>query len=70
MGALLIQPSQIVRRVSADLPHAFSPKLEDHEIIMHNVGFRPERSSGLRVERETLKRQQVVHAYGTFALDP
>lgn len=53
-----------MRRVHTDLPHIFPPKLSDYEIVGHNVGIRPARKTGLRVEKEVLEGQKVVHAYG------
>lgn len=38
----------------------------DHHIIGHNVGIRPSRKSGVRVEKELRNGQKIVHAYGTF----
>jgi hypothetical protein len=32
--------------------------------VGHNVGIRPYRSSGMRIEKE-VKGQKIVHAYGT-----
>lgn len=37
---------------------------EHLDIIRHNVGFRPHRNGGTRVERETIKGVKVVHNYG------
>ncbi|PSN69156.1 nucleotide-binding domain-containing protein [Corynespora cassiicola Philippines] len=55
----------IIRRVNQDLPDIFPPKLSDYEIIGHNVGIRPARETGLRVEKEVMKNgENVVHAYG------
>lgn len=56
----------IVRRVHQDLPDIFPAKLSDHEIVGHNVGIRPARSTGLRVEKEVLNGDSVVHAYGEY----
>lgn len=38
----------------------------DHHILGHNVGIRPSRKSGVRVEKELRNGQKIVHAYGTF----
>lgn len=40
----------------------------DHHIIGHNVGIRPSRKSGVRVEKEFRNGQKIVHAYGTFRI--
>lgn len=55
---------QIVSRVHQDLPSIFPPKLADYQIVGHNVGIRPARANGLRVDKEVLDGEQVVHAYG------
>lgn len=36
----------------------------DHHIIGHNVGIRPSRKSGVRVEKEHRNEEKIVHAYG------
>ena len=56
--------SQIVNRISKNLPHAFSSNLSDYHIIKHNVGIRTGRSGGPRVEKETRNGQKIVHCYG------
>lgn len=47
-----------------DRPDAFPPKVSDYEIVAHNVGIRPARATGLRVEKEIMAGEKVVHAYG------
>lgn len=58
--------SQIVNRVNKNLPNHFSNNLQDYQIVRHNVGIRPSRVNGVRVEREIKNGQVIVHAYGTF----
>ena len=55
---------QIVRRVHQDLPDVFPAKLADYDVVGHNVGIRPARATGLRVEKEIMGEGKVVHAYG------
>ena len=47
-----------------DLPNDFPAKLSDYEVVGHNVGIRPSREGGLRVEKEIMNGEKVVHAYG------
>ncbi|KAF4462797.1 D-amino-acid oxidase [Fusarium albosuccineum] len=54
----------IVRRVHKCLPEHFSADLADYEIVGYNVGIRPYRSSGMRIEKEVKDGQNIVHAYG------
>ncbi|KAI8677878.1 DAO domain-containing protein [Fusarium keratoplasticum] len=54
----------IVTRVNRSLPEHFSADLADYEIVGHNVGIRPYRCSGMRIEKETKNGQNIVHAYG------
>ncbi|KAF9890101.1 hypothetical protein FE257_006262 [Aspergillus nanangensis] len=54
----------IVRRLNADLPNVFSADLAEYDIIGHNVGIRPGRSSGIRIERDLRGGQNIVHVYG------
>lgn len=42
-------------------------KVENIEIVRDIVGFRPERTGGIRVEKDVLNGQKVVHAYGKYA---
>ncbi|KAJ5817471.1 hypothetical protein N7447_009704 [Penicillium robsamsonii] len=54
----------IVKRVHRCLPGEFSEDLSDYEIVGHNVGIRPYRSSGMRIEKEVKEGKKIVHAYG------
>ncbi|KAM0217446.1 hypothetical protein ACHAQD_007425 [Fusarium lateritium] len=54
----------ILKRVNESLPAHFSANPADHDIIGHNVGIRPYRSSGMRIEKEVKNGQKIVHAYG------
>ena len=56
---------QIVRRVHESLPQYFpSVEPDDYTVVRDNVGIRPERRGGIRVEKEIVNGQKVVHAYG------
>ncbi|KAK2811946.1 hypothetical protein FQN50_001653 [Emmonsiellopsis sp. PD_5] len=58
--------NDIIRRVHENAPDTFiGNDPANIEIIRDNVGFRPARVSGLRVEKEVLDGQKIVHAYGT-----
>lgn len=47
------------------LPSYIPGRLEDLDLIQHQVGIRPEREGGPRVEAETLPSNLlVVHTYG------
>jgi hypothetical protein len=47
------------------LPKYIPPTLDEMDIIRHQVGIRPEREGGPRVEAETLPSGlRVVHTYG------
>ncbi|KAF1845054.1 nucleotide-binding domain-containing protein [Cucurbitaria berberidis CBS 394.84] len=54
----------IIRRVHQDLPDVFPAEVSDYEVVGHNVGIRPARATGLRVEKEIMAGEKVVHAYG------
>ncbi|KAF2501167.1 nucleotide-binding domain-containing protein [Lophium mytilinum] len=54
----------IARRVHEDLPNDFPLELTDYDIVGHNVGLRPYRETGVRIEKEILNGEKVVHAYG------
>ncbi|OJJ08939.1 hypothetical protein ASPVEDRAFT_77504 [Aspergillus versicolor CBS 583.65] len=54
----------IVNRINKNLPNHFSNNLQDYQIVRHNVGIRPSRVNGVRVEREIKDGQVIVHAYG------
>jgi len=40
--------------------------MSDLQIIGHNVGIRPGRRSGIRIEKEEKNGQKIVHVYGKF----
>ena len=42
--------------------------MEDYDIIRHNVGVRPGRKGGVRVERTSQDGQEIVHAYGKWKI--
>lgn len=46
------------------MPEHFSANPMDHQIVGHNVGIRPSRKSGVRIEKEFRDGQKIVHAYG------
>ncbi|KAK7212433.1 hypothetical protein V2G26_019611 [Clonostachys chloroleuca] len=54
----------IARRVNKTLPEHFSADPADYDIVGHNVGIRPYRSTGMRIEKEVKEGQKIVHAYG------
>lgn len=57
--------TQIHRRCRRMLPKYVPPTLAEVDIIKHQVGIRPEREGGPRVEAETLPSGlRVVHTYG------
>ncbi|TPX15280.1 uncharacterized protein E0L32_004557 [Thyridium curvatum] len=58
--------NDILRRVHENAPSVFKgAKVENVEIIRDNVGIRPARVGGVRVEKEVADGQNIVHAYGT-----
>lgn len=57
-----------MRRVNESLPVRFSANPADYNIISHNVGIRPYRSNGMRIEKEVKNGQKMVHAYGKFLM--
>lgn len=58
---------QILMRVHEIAPSVFvDKKVGNVDIICDIVGFRPARTGGVRVEKERLGGQEVIHAYGTF----
>ncbi|KAI0529785.1 nucleotide-binding domain-containing protein [Xylaria digitata] len=60
--------ADLVRRANANLPDHFpSANPNDYEFIEDLVGIRPLRLPVVRVEKEILGRQKVIHAYGTTA---
>lgn len=62
--ALSTDAFQIIRRVNKSLPTYFSVNPADYDIVGHNVGIRPYRSTGMRIEKEIKDGQNIVHAYG------
>lgn len=57
---------QIVRRVHENLPQHFpSTDPNSYTVLRDIVGIRPERKGGIRVEKEIINGQKVVHAYDT-----
>ncbi|KAF5970008.1 d-amino-acid oxidase [Fusarium bulbicola] len=54
----------ITRRVNKSLPAHFSADPADNDIVGHNVGIRPYRSTGMRIEKEIKDGQNIIHAYG------
>lgn len=38
--------------------------VEKLEVVRHNVGLRPVRNGGIRLERERIGGVDVIHAYG------
>ncbi|KAL4963962.1 FAD-dependent oxidoreductase [Aspergillus stella-maris] len=58
--------ADIFRRIHENLPEDFpSPAVKDFGIIRDIVGIRPQRAGGIRIEKEVLDGQKVVHVYGT-----
>jgi len=56
----------LFRRAHENLPEHFpSFNPGDYDIVRDLVGIRPLRPAGVRVEKEVLNGQKVVHAYGT-----
>ncbi|KAB2579691.1 FAD dependent oxidoreductase [Lasiodiplodia theobromae] len=61
------QQTDIFNRVGDNLPHVFAAFPADFDVVRDNVGFRPGREGGPRVEKEVLEEDgglKVVHAYG------
>ncbi|KAI0160596.1 nucleotide-binding domain-containing protein [Xylariaceae sp. FL1272] len=56
----------LIRRANANLPEYFpSANVEDYEFVQDLVGIRPLRLPNVRVEKDVIGKQKVVHAYGT-----
>ena len=56
---------QILRRVEENAPDAFKGRdRRNVEIVRDIVGIRPAREGGVRIEKEVLDGQNIVHAYG------
>ncbi|KAL1639393.1 hypothetical protein SLS58_007974 [Diplodia intermedia] len=53
----------IFRRVHEGLPHVFPEKTSEFDVVRDIVGIRPQRKRGVRVEKENVDGQTVVHAY-------
>ncbi|KAH7061208.1 FAD dependent oxidoreductase [Macrophomina phaseolina] len=58
------QRTDIFNRVGDNIPHVFAAFPADFDVIRDNVGFRPGREGGPRVEKEVIDGQKIVHAYG------
>jgi hypothetical protein len=57
---------QLFSRAFEHLPEYFpSPNPGDYEVVEDLTGIRPLRPVGVRVEKEVIDGQKVVHAYGT-----
>lgn len=53
-----------MNRLHKSWPNIWSDNLADYDIVGHNVGIRPGRKSGVRVEKEVKNGLNIVHAYG------
>ncbi|KAF4629523.1 hypothetical protein G7Y89_g8623 [Cudoniella acicularis] len=49
-------------RINENLPEAFP--INEFKIVRDIIGIRPQRSGGIRLEKEILGGQKVIHAYG------
>ncbi|CAM1500605.1 Fc.00g097670.m01.CDS01 [Cosmosporella sp. VM-42] len=59
------QKNDILRRIHEGLPQAFpSAEASSFEVVRDLVGIRPPREGGVRIAREIVDGQNVVHAYG------
>lgn len=60
-----------MRRQHENQPDVFpSPNLQDYDFITDHTGvfyYRPQKDGGVRVEKEVIEGQNVVHAYGQEA---
>ncbi|KAF5639630.1 d-amino-acid oxidase [Fusarium sp. NRRL 52700] len=54
----------ITRRINKTLPANFSADPAEYDIVGHNVGIRPYRSTGMRIEKDIKNGQNIIHAYG------
>ncbi|KAH8680071.1 hypothetical protein BGZ60DRAFT_525260 [Tricladium varicosporioides] len=52
----------IFRRINENLPEGFPT--DEFQVIRDIVGIRPQRSGGVRVEKEILDGKKIIHAYG------
>ncbi|KAK0711711.1 FAD dependent oxidoreductase-like protein [Lasiosphaeris hirsuta] len=58
--------ADLIRRAHENLPDFFpSTRPEDYTFVRDHVGIRPLRPESVRVEREVVDGQRVIHAYGT-----
>ncbi|KAK4168162.1 D-amino-acid oxidase [Cladorrhinum sp. PSN259] len=58
--------AEIIGRTHDNLPEFFaSPDQKAYTVVEDLVGIRPLRFAGVRVEKEEIEGQNVVHAYGT-----
>lgn len=56
---------QIFRRIHEGIPSAFpSPDAADFTVVRDIVGIRPQREGGVRLEKELIEGQKIIHAYG------
>ncbi|GAB1315435.1 hypothetical protein MFIFM68171_05645 [Madurella fahalii] len=56
----------LLRRAHANLPESFpSGNPEDYSVVQDLVGIRPLRIPNVRVEKDVINGQKVIHAYGT-----
>ncbi|EKG10975.1 FAD dependent oxidoreductase [Macrophomina phaseolina MS6] len=60
------QRTDIFNRVGDNIPHVFAAFPADFDVVRDNVGFRPGREGGPRVEKEVIDGQKIVHAYGEW----
>src|SRR5688572_22701621 len=49
---------------AAETVHLVAPNLSNENIIGYNVGLRPYRSSGIRIEAEQYESKSLIHNYG------
>lgn len=62
------QKKDILRRIHEGLPQHFpSADPTNFEIVRDLVGIRPQRNGGVRLAKEVIDGQKVVHAYGVEA---
>ncbi|KAJ9133707.1 Nucleotide-binding domain-containing protein [Pleurostoma richardsiae] len=60
--------NDIFRRIHENLPDVFpSADPKAFQVVRDIVGIRPQRDGGVRIEKEVLNGQRVVHAYGVEA---
>lgn len=62
------QKKDILERIHKGLPQFFpSSEVGSFEVVRDLVGIRPQRDGGVRIEKEIVDGQKVVHAYGVEA---